>query len=1402
MEDWDEEEVQYWLRGVVKFPDEIVEKLTGLDGFTLVNMESSYLTDELNLLPGHSVRLKTRRDAHLKSEGNTHAGSSDIKTESKVQPSVDTLSVNRNQMERQNTNEEHLQKSKYRDKSAPEPGISDPTAMTTHPKHDFDSSSVSGRPKESGPRDSTKPHVTKKPSSKEKLHVKKLGQLLTGTEGGNLDSSFYPVLVINKPSNDMGLNTEKDVQEKLGFMSAVNWNVVFDCDPDSNSTSTGICHYIAEQRSIKILNLEDFSETKDVDILRERIDFPEVPAWVFPNGRYDLKEAHEEKMSSKDWTRYRCSNVQKTVQFFADPSVIPTGRAVVVFMLMSDSDFMVMSQIFKQFYISESFKDLQHFTVIANNEEILEKWVCNLHEQDIVDREEVKRRCVGGIQWEEINSCMVRLLGSIENRNPELPSSAKGMPCFLTKKQQNQWSDLSVLAKNECENTSMDDNNSDFKHFVQVKEEEFYQGQEVKWWNFYLSEKNHNKGMGFNHVLQRQSFTVLRDKVRKVLHRPGDKEEPITIVTIFHEPGAGGTTVTKNILWTFHREFRCAEVKRVTEDTVMQIMSFRSHGYLPDQKPGPTVLLLENLDSDTMRLFLIKLERETRYIKDDGIVFLLLHCKRTNEPKKLLEKESKNNTICVDVVHNLSPKERDWFKKKTDDLEKRLVFSEKDSPEHLLAFMVMKTECEESYLRNLVRGILPQGDPSKEEKNSLNLLKYIAMLFMRNPDFAMPVAACDGFMQKTVRLTYSGREYHTYTPWEKRRPHFLKLLLVEDFISDIDGCCKGLKIVHLKVAQEVLAQCSEMLNQTPADMFLELLEKSQILDTLSYSKGYIQRVCRDLMVHRLRKEDGHEEDSKFAPFIEEVFKEDRDKAIKMLDVGVKKFKDAFVAQQKARLHSIYERDWVRAEEAIDAALKLRRDNSYLYDTKGIILREKMSEFDPPHSEKELSDDEMTELLATFTSSCDAFQEAQQVMEKEATPNYAVFMSEVSSIFRFLDIVRKRVQPFCQGNHGLREFRKYLIDGKLPRDLIIPSLTNTENHDALKNLGQRVDIAFERVTDYQVQCGQTRFGAGQHNILDSKLAKYTEDRLRYFNQPYTSDESSVQYHAETACAARRAEVRMNLADGYIKIFELAQGRKVKTLKRVQILLRQNLKRPAYFDVKNLILTSFALAQCGEACDDESEVREWVNQLKGMEEKTRGLYGLFFEMLLNWPDEKGYRKEYRSIHYTINELNLRWKEQYSKSNVGSLTQKMHSRSMIQKRHSPMKPKTEFFLGNTHGMGRFVHRTSLGRTSYSTWNDPKRTKLLRRLDGVFKDDQKMTYMPQGTEKIDIKLSLPMKGLPSREPAQFFLGFSFAGPLAYDPKYKTKDTSTPFLARETQVKCPSYVYSGETVNTSDFDI
>lgn len=197
---------------------------------------------------------------------------------------------------------------------------------------------------------------------------------------------------------------------------------------------------------------------------------------------------------------------------------------------------------------------------------------------------------------------------------------------------------------------------------------------------------------------------------------------------------------------------------------------------------------------------------------------------------------------------------------------------------------------------------------------------------------------------------------------------------------------------------------------------------------------------------------------------------------------------------------------------------------------------------------------------------------------------------------------------------------------------------------------------------------------------------------------------------------------------------------------------------------------------------------MNNLKMMEEKDDGFYGLFFEMLLNWPD--GTTKEGSTpIGETIRQLKAKWDSRYRNKVYAESRHDLTKRSKIRQHFSPMKASTEFYLGLQSKKSPFVHRKSIGRVTYDIWKEDSIKKRLRRLNGVLDSKHFVSYNPDGEEPVKITLSLPIKGLPSQEPVQFYLGFSFAGPLAYDVVYKDNRGETPFIAKESSTNYPSYV-------------
>jgi hypothetical protein len=114
---------------------------------------------------------------------------------------------------------------------------------------------------------------------------------------------------------------------------------------------------------------------------------------------------------------------------------------------------------------------------------------------------------------------------------------------------------LELLNAKQCEGKKSSDANAR-NQYKNEKEMEFYKGNKVSWWNFYYE----------SHVLKRNCFDNTRSKIENVLRYPKKQKYNTSVLTFHleHEPGAGGSTFVRHILWTFRKEYKCAVVKQLT----------------------------------------------------------------------------------------------------------------------------------------------------------------------------------------------------------------------------------------------------------------------------------------------------------------------------------------------------------------------------------------------------------------------------------------------------------------------------------------------------------------------------------------------------------------------------------------------------------------------------------------------------------------------------------------------------------------------------------------------------------------------------------------------------------------------------------------------------------------------
>ncbi|XP_071801500.1 sterile alpha motif domain-containing protein 9-like [Asterias amurensis] len=1192
------------------------------------------------------------------------------------------------------------------------------------------------------------PHRPMRLQSKEShAEEPRLRKLLTGDEHGELDKSFYPVLIVNKPPESVMPSEKTDLEQasiaqQFGFINGIKWVTVLDFN--SKSLVNGLCKLYHDERMVTLQQPELFKDVESDVELTSRIEFPEKTLWIFTNGREDDPSLATPRMNLQDWNRERSRDVEACITFFSKPSVIPKGRAVLLFLILSDDEIDIICDTFRK--ISSSFQGLQNITCIAEDPKSYAKFVSGVSRW--FSEEEINQISVVGLTWEDMNRIMMRMEGIHQTMDHELPCPGGRPSCFLSDKQREEWNDITVIYKNECENTDMDESNPGYEKFAQRKELSFYHGEKVDWWNFALGDKLIGGGCG--HVLKRKGFGELLQKMIKPLNSRKFNDSKIVTVTLLHEPGAGGSTLARHVFWGLHREHRCIVINKVTNSTVNQVMEVRRYGYenRDAEEIPPICVLVENLDDMELTDLIAELEEVSKGIDvGHGAVCVLLHCKRSVMSFKITQDKS---SLEVALYHKLDPSEKAWFQRKYTELEdkEKMLQTGEFKPDNLLAFMVMKEEFNTDYIKNVVSRILL--DVKNDE---LLLIKYCAFLNSYRPDSVIPISCCDSMMGKNSPLMrLGGRSHHISSPrqpWEKMvSPSFNIMVLRQN---------NGIKIFHKNIAEEVLGQIMQQNgNQSRFDVTVEFL-KSELLKSKSYSLQNLFKTTHDLLIRRTKL--SNEAKTDFSDLIEAIILSHKSQAaIDILKLGFEILDDPFVAQQVARLY-LKESEFGKASTYADKALNLDLKNAYFWDTKGRILKKYLTKLSQPFlDEHQVMEDG---LCRDFTSksfeAMKVFRNSYEVSKEKMQTEYTGLYAVVDVAFRLLKVIYTCVEPLR--THG----------GKTQHSKpdLSPELESTL--DKLKNRIEYVLNLMDDITTYYKDGSHAQVAKRTLDEVKEYLRKYTSLYEKYFADSLSGN---YRYPVPTnVLDERRFKVKQLKCDQFRDIFDLARAKNDNTLLQALQLLGQNSSDYSFFDLKTQILVHLALSSMGKPIMKADDVyQKFVRPLFKERDRDGNFYPPFFMMMFLWPLEgvESERKDRNDLSYYSFELTKRG------DNEGQERVKRHAKYN-------MKPRTYFFLGQGKDLRVFVHISELPHAAQhkldkhdkdgTFWHSDFVRKRLLRLKGVLISPMYLVYRSPKGEDIQIKLAVPYtKRTPSQEKVEFYLGFSWVGPVAYDVTTKNK--------------------------------
>ena len=1188
-----------------------------------------------------------------------------------------------------------------------------------------------------------------------------------------LKGDIYPVLVINKPSKKVDIPF---IKENFQFISAIKWKAIFDFD-----NMATICDLMQEEMNAQIIATCDDLDSKFCRSVKheekcrklyENIQSSGQPSWIFVNG---YKTLHS-PCSLMDWKRNKRNGFREAVRIFFE-QMIPKGREIVVFLMLSDdTDILIECDEFISNYqwlcINESEDDMDIFSkqLIRRN--------------SISNTDEVKGRFIAGMPWSHVQIVMNDIAKTFPVYERRLPTS---LGVFITLKEsfRNELNDLEILSSNECDH---EENDVRSNYVFDQRELEYYKGSEVTWWNFWCS----------THVLERDINQDLRNFVDTALKSGMADDNLIAPVFLYHQPGAGATTCAKQLLWDHRKSYRCAIVRRLTDQTVDQIIKFYSYEERNEAKP--ILLLFDKHEEDQIDSLLKELNQKAKRLarEIDRIKMIFCVCiiciSRSTIPKNIDAKMSFK--LCQD----LSPKELRAFKEKFEKLEKDINSSKSSidpqyDPKLLISLNIMKS----NFSKEAIESLVVKNIDGMQSADEMQLLKLIALINNFDIHFTyLPTAAFDTIMTNTSNYSEDivssqipkGQRYKKR--WETCMSSELRTLTNQATTVSF-GDIKSIRLAHPLLSSIVLDIILKRQNTSIYDLASDLLTSGISFNNAAERK--LLEVIKNIL--KKRKVDANGRSELFSPLVDELRTKSVDQAATILRLGFEKTSDVFIAQQLARLYITAE-NWsdalLYAEKAVELNKQSNKQSSFLADTVGrVYLKQLQKEYIYLMSGGEASSQKAVEMIKLAQNAFTMFKKTQELAEENcyfSSSNDAGYFGEIQTIILLLDCMNY-TQDFCDKN----KLKKFLLDD----DASLPCWEddNGENvAQTMKELAKNVLHTMTRIEDEKSQLFNETFMETTYHRRNTVSGKYIcklrLNLLSYFGEE--SDDAPAKFTLKQQCEYRRR--RMHSLGGNSFSWSLENnGSQIDNINRIINLAKKNIDTiyRSGEDYRCLISAYFILQELNASILLSYDIMvEWSIKLyQNRANVPNRLEPYLFYCMLRWPRPNISIKNFATPQELADTLS-KWKEVY------------YNKHPLQKSETNphrKKDKTVYYFANGENLESIISfkscaakmkREQRSNDANAFWSNSHTKAIVQRFEGTLCSDgeevQAQLRYPSGNiDVFRIPASFPISntGMWNKN-VYFAIGFTWLGPKAFD------------ISLEKPLNYSSQVGKPKTVNAS----
>ncbi|XP_067914827.1 sterile alpha motif domain-containing protein 9-like, partial [Heterodontus francisci] len=1124
---------------------------------------------------------------------------------------------------------------------------------------------------------------------------RKLSELFTSIKK-HMNSEVKYILVTN--------SCKKEDLENLSFLLGMRFFCVLDFDPNSKmqglySLYSKASPYFLEECITESGSLAD-------DVLKDSF---QRTSWIFCNGQNHSGE--QEPYDAKTWMKTRREHLVKMISQICN-AILPPGTFEVLFLMLSPAN-QVVAQAFHEFYAGMNGQN--NIKCIMEGRENYNIWASLL--QNSCNRETLNNLSIVGTK-----------LSHLDNMIQTIQSSGLSVKQLLydDTKYENLLPFIAVLRSDEYSCIDVDAKDEEWQEEIRDKEMHFYKGGKVSWMNFWFAENRH-----CGEIIKRDAYKTVNNHLNLVLER-ADSEEPVITVTISHQPGSGGSTVARHILWNFRKRLRCATVNtsypvRSICEQAVKLQENEENG-----KSLPVLLLVEDCNEEYIEELKIHLGRAVADCPSKPN-FILLYCKRSTV--------SKTFASASDIVHvnyNLSENEKMLFSRKLDDLKAQY------KENSILTFVLMTKEYNQDYLTKSVNELL---ESINQTPGVLDLIVCIALLNHYVEGSYITGSQCEAFLNRCV---HSGSSQPL--TFESTLREAAGCLLSQLYEPTAEFLC--IRVIHRKVAEEIL---SHKFLQSQA--VTHLLEENLFFKHRSTTQ--VVKFIRQLFVQR--KDNTDKVKHPFSSLITQISKhETRTKAVDVLEKACKCFdKDAFVTQQFARF--LYNGgEFEKAEAWVKKARSLEPFNSYILHTEGQMYKKWFcSDNQTMQNEQQSSPQRLGKLIELALKAIEAFQGSQEESKSESDWNNAGYFGEVEVACYVVQLMSQLdIFKYKDGCHI--NLVKYLLIDWIPEQI---DTAWKSFHIKLKGLHNNTCKAMESIYEHMAYFQPDKHTEEKPFEELTKSDKQFSYFFCFFND--SGNQMLRQENMEHLMPVLKCHKINHLGGGrFTKMFQLAPT----SLEKIIQLCTNEQGFSDENDLKNYIFSQFALAinshSSLEATIFKKKLCELSDLLCEMSDPGQSPFLYFIQVLLYWPeaeaDNDSGEENNRCLINALNTMNslyktktkddqMRKKPKTKTENAGNTQQ---FRQHLWRKKKPTYP--HFFLGSGSGFQQFILNTYRDEANYP-WEE------LQRIEGWTEGNKLYVQGHCRESKVPIHRASKCSVPPGSRRVSFHLGFTMRGCVAY---------------------------------------